>query len=266
MLNIFMDHLPLVFLVAFMSAWLLYGMYYHKNTGRQITELIAKQNEILSAFKEAMIDQSNKSLTSIVDSLKDGHTLDEAMSQNASYELAEIFSRIKKVYGEDLYKTLMMTNACRTAIYLFHNGTKAMHGGFNFIKLSCVGEKCLGGSGVKERIFQQSNMQVNIFDEMYEKLLETDRYIFIRDNDMAMEASKAEFISSPKIKYSQAVCLYDSRNNLLGFVLAEFDHVYDVHTADEEYAKIKELCATLSPIFSYTDYTTVVTKTQQTIA
>ena len=240
----------------------MYMVHCMKKTNSEFMKLIQAQNENLVHFKESMVDQSNKSLTSIVDALKDGKGIGEAISQSASLELAEIFSKIKRVYGENLYKTLMKTNACRTAIYLFHNGTRALHGGFNFIKLSCVAEKCLGGSGVKERIFQQSNMQVNIFDEMYDKLLESERYVFIRDpNNTQLEASTAEFISSPKIKYSQAVCLYDSGNNLLGFVLAEFDHVYDVHIADEEYDKIKDLCKTLTPIFSYAEYTDVVSKT-----
>ena len=262
--SVFFEHLPLFFTAMITIGCLIYVIHCMKKTNAEFMKLIQTQNDNLVHFKESMVDQSNKSLTSIVDALKDGKGINEAISGNASLELAEIFSKIKRVYGENLYKTLMKTNACRTAIYLFHNGTRAIHGGFNFIKLSCVAEKCLGGSGVKERIFQQSNMQVNIFDEMYEKLLESERYVFIRDPNNEMQASVAEFISSPKIKYSQAVCLYDSGNNLLRFVLAEFDHVYDVHTADEEYDKIKDLCKTLLPIFSYAEYTDVVVKSSTT--
>ena len=246
--------------IIFTLGCVLYIFRYMKTIREDILKLIHEQNESLVQFKETMVSQNYSSLTTITDAIKEGRPIDMALSEDAGTELSQIFNKIKQIAGDDLYKILMKTNACRTAIYLFHNGTRASHGGFNFIKFSCVGEKCLSGSGIKEQIFHHSNIPVNIFDDMYETLMETGRYIFIRTADGVMNTSKSKFISTSKIQYSQAVCIYDSKNIALGFILAEFDHPYDTHIANEEYEELLELCKRLKPLFSFTDYVELTTK------
>ena len=235
---------------------LTYVIYYIRRIKTEILTLIEGQNTNLTQFRETLVSQNHMDLTSIVDAIKEDRPLKSVT--DAGTELTYIFSKVKQVAGDDLYKTLMKTNACRTAIYLFHNGTRAVNGNFNFIKLSCIGEKCRSGSGIQEQIFYHNNMSVNIFDDMYEILLKTGRYIFLQTADGIMDTFK--FISSPKIQYSQAACIYDNHNIVLGFILAEFDHPYDTHTADEEYDKLITLCKNLKPLFSFTDYIELTTK------
>ena len=145
------------------------------------------------------------------------------------------------------------TGACRTALYLLHNGQKSASG-VSFIKVSCVGERALVGSGIKEQIVNHSNMPINIFDNMFEKLIENGKYIIMNDAETA-NSSRSQFLSSPKVHYSYAVSIYDNSNNILGFVLAEFDRAYNKHESDEEYAILKEFADKIGPILSFTEYT-----------
>lgn len=235
-----------------------------KKNNEFILFLIKKQNTELASFKESIMSQNEDIFTNLVQAIKNSGNTDVANlahhhGENAG-KLFEVFGRIKQILSDDLYRTMMKTNACRVAVYLFHNGVKTIHG-FSFLKISCVGDKCQVGSGIKERILNHSNMPINLFDDMYDKLIQHGCYTLIKDQESGiMDTSKAEFLSGPKIQYSQAICIYDFNNVVLGFILAEFDHTWDATIADAEKESIRNLCKRLSSIFSYNDYVNLTIK------
>ena len=238
-------------LSIFMCLGMIFWLYYQtKRNSKFVSFLIDKQNNELDNFKDQIIMAFDKSSNDIISAIEQGVTLDSIRDHKG--HIFEIFSKLKSIIGDDLHSVLKKTKACRTAIYLFHNGIKTPNG-FSFIKMSCVADKVLVGSGITEKIINQTNMPVNIFDDMYNELLENGKFTIMNTPEV-MQTSQSQFLSSSKIRYSQAVCIYDSTNILLGFILGEYDHPWDVEQASEEYDKICSLCKKLSPLFSYTGY------------
>ena len=238
---------------------------YVRRNNRLMRELLNKQNhEDFQEFKETIINMNKGLVDEIVEVLKDDggdHLYPDKQEKLRDHqeELLNTFAKLRRVIKDDLYATMNNTGACRTALYLFHNGTRSTEG-ISFLKISCIGERTLIGSGVKEQILNHSNMPVNIFDNMDDKLIENGRYVVMNDTK-TMQTSRAQFISASKIRYSQAVGIYDSSNNILGFVLAEFDHAYNKTTSDTEYGIIKEFTKKISPILSFSEYADLTLKT-----
>ena len=222
--------------------------------------LIDKQNQELKSFVETIVSKNNYNLLQNIKEDTSTPVTTVIERKTSQEHLLQVFKKIQTILSDDLYRTMMKTNACRIAVYLFHNGTKTPTG-FNFVKISCIGDKCQIGSGIKERILSHSNMPINLFDDMYDKLIDNGYYIIIRDaNSGIMDTAKSEFLSAPKIQYSQAVCIYDFNNTTLGFILAEFEHAWDADTANTERERIVAFCKRLSPIFSYNDYANLTLK------
>lgn len=237
--------------------------YIHKNN-KQMKKLLQDQNhEDFENFKESIIKENSKISADVI----------KALSQQESYrpiskreeirshqeELLKTFSKIRDIIKDDLFSTMNSTGACRTALYLFHNGTRSTQG-IDFLKMSCIGERTLIGSGIKEQILNQSAMPVNLFDVMIEKLVENGRYIVINDEE-TMNTARAKFISANKIKYSIAVSIYDNNNNILGFVLAEFDQPYNKIESDRESKELTALANKISPILSFSEYANITMAT-----
>lgn len=220
------------------------------NTERLKEEFTYIYLEELEKTKKAISDSNRKALETLVNSITSGEKIMSAEEHHK--ELMRTFERLRALIKDDLYATMSATGSCRTALYLFHNGQKSS-GGVSFIKVSCVGERTMIGSGIKEQILNHSNMPINIFDNMYEKLVENGRYVIMNDA-VTMNTARAQFISSSKIRYSYAVSIYDASNNILGFVLAEFDNIYTKNNSDKEYELLKEFADKIGPVLSFTEY------------
>lgn len=243
----------LIIIIALVSVVILACVFiflYIKQSNQKIKDQLKKQQEEeLESFKSTIHQMNREMVKNIAEliakcreeELKDHHT-----------ELLNTFSRLRTIIKDDLYNTMNSTNSCRTALYLLHNGQKSTTG-ISFIKVSCVGERTLVGSGIKEQIINHSNMPINIFDNMLVKLMENGRYVVMND-DETMQSARSQFISAPKIMYSQAVSIFDSNNNILGFILSEYDHSYNKPTADDEYKAIRKLSNKISPILAFSDY------------
>ena len=256
----FLMHYYITFLLIIAIA-IIALIYYVKRNNKIMRELLKKQNhEEFQEFKNTIANMNKGLVDEIVDIFKDDdmHLNNQEKHTDHQRELLNTFSKLRNVIKEDLYTTMNTTCASRTALYLFHNGTRSSQG-ISFIKISCIGERTLIGSGVKEQILNHSNMPVNIFDNMYEKLIENGRYVII-NNPETMQTSRSQFISASKIHYSQAIGIYDSSNNILGFVLAEFDHSYTKAVSDSEYAVLKDFSKKISPILSFSEYADLTLK------
>ena len=227
-------------------------VYIRYNNTKIQSNLLKKQQDDLESF-EASISEMNRELLKQIADLVAKSRGEEIRDHHA--ELLNTFSRLRLIIKDDLYSTMNSTGSCRTALYLLHNGQKSASG-ISFIKVSCVGERTLVGSGIKEQIINHSNMPINIFDNMLVKLMDNGRYVIMNDEE-TMQSARSQFISASKILYSQAVSIFDSNNNILGFVLAEFDHSYNKLTADDEYKALKKLSIKIAPILAFSDYVNI---------
>ena len=229
--------------------------FYVRHNNKLMKETLKKQNhEEFLTFRKDIENMNKELVANVTNSIKEdtSNTVPVLQQQQPQEDLLTTFSKIRSIIKDDLYITMNKTQACRTALYLFHNGTKSTKG-LSFLKVSCIGERTLIGSGVKEQILNHNNMPVNIFDNMINKLIENGRYVIMND-EQTMQTARAQFISASKIRYSQAISIFDTNNNILGFILAEFDHTYTKQLSDEEYSKIKELCIKIAPILSFSNY------------
>ena len=243
--------LTFVFVVALFIAVIIIT----KMNTKYMKHSMQHQSENFDKFLKAVLEQNRKFTDDLLTVIS---KLELAKQNNKSEQLYAVFDKIKHIINDDLHNIMASIDANRIAVYLFHNGTHTPSG-FSFLKMSCIGERIKIGSGVKEEISFQSQIPVNIFDDMYENLNQNGRYL-INNDENTMATAKRQFISAAKIKYSQAVCIYDANNNVLGFTLAEFDHIYNKSTVDWEYDQLAEFCKKLSPIFSYADYISLTLK------
>lgn len=240
------NFLPIIILVVIVI-WLFNLI---KRNNNYINTLIQTQNKLLDAFKTDIVQYNERLMSQF---LKASIMTDDNNNHVYCYDdLYNLFKKIKDISNIDLHDTMLITKAVRVAIYLFHNGSKTPNG-FSFLKLSCIGERIQPGSGIKEQILFHSNVMVNIYDSVYDELFNNGRALIINTGEE--EPDDTIFISSmTKTKYTQLVCIYDNNNNVVGFILAEFNHTYNKNIADDEYEKIKELCDKISPVLSFTDY------------
>lgn len=171
--------------------------------------------------------------------------------------LMNIFMKLKDSIKENCVATMNKIGAVRIAIYLFHNGTHTTHG-ISFFKMSCMCEKVVIGSGVKERMMEHTSIPLNLFDEMFDLLVTNNRFIII-NNDETQETNHKMFISADKINYAQLVPIYDVNNNMLGFVAVEMTKHLSMDEVDKETEILNELVKQLVPVLSYSDYALIKT-------
>ena len=169
--------------------------------------------------------------------------------------LMEIFIKLRGAIKESCINTMNQIGAARIAIYLFHNGVRSTHG-INFLKMSCICEKVAIGRGIRERMLEQTNIPINLFDDMMYNLVTYNRTI-IMNNDETQETHRKIFISADKINYTQIIPLYDINNNILGLVSVEMDRVYSKDSVEADTVILDELAKQLIPVLSYSDYTSI---------
>ena len=161
------------------------------------------------------------------------------------------FVKLRDALKINCLTTMNSVNASRIAIYLFHNGMYSTHG-ISFFKMSCICEKVVVGSGIRERTIEHSNIPLNLFDNMINELIVNGEYIIKNSEDL--RSNHSILISSPKIKYAHAVSIYDSNNNILGFILIEMKCEYDEDYVLDETAQLKTLVSQVTPILTYSNY------------
>jgi len=246
----------LLILLAIVS---IIGFLYIRYNNKRLKEVLKAQSEDeLKAFK-ASIEEMNKNLmNAIAETISRNNRQNTNPAQTHQQELLSTFDKIRQITRDDLFSTLNSTSACRIALYLLHNGTKSING-ISFLKISCIGERTLAGSGIREQIINHTNMPINIFDNMLEKLIENGRYLIINDEETMLTA-RSQFISHSKIQYSQAVAIYDNSNNIIGFILGEYDSIYTKENSDIEYKDLKMLAQKISPILTISDYNKIASK------
>ena len=177
----------------------------------------------------------------------------ENRKKNSKEELFVMFIKLRDSLKDKCKDTMNKVGANRLAIYLFHNGMHSTHG-INFFKMTCICECVVIGSGIQERTIEHSGIPINIFDDMIDKLIDEGQYV-IQNDESILKTNKKIFKSQSSIKYSKLVAIFDSNNNIMGFVLADFPHAQSSKTDKIEDEYMKDLACIISPILAYSDYT-----------
>lgn len=228
----------------------------YKKSMKVYMEKMASDNE---EYKKQIQEQNNALVEKLI---KASNERNEVMNYpHLERNLLETFVKLRSAIKENCTTIMNDIKAARLAIYLFHNGTFSTHG-ISFFKMSCICEKVAIGSGVRERLIEHSNIPINLFDEVIDKLISIGRYIVMNDENLGSSNHKI-FLSSSKVHYSQLVGIYDNNNNIVGFVCAEMEHPYMKEKALEEKAHLDELVSMLVPILAYSDYVNTTVESNQ---
>lgn len=212
-------------------------------------------NTDFNDYKDKLKEQNDALVKQMLEQIQTDISNTSAKNAPAGKNLMNIFVKLKESIKESCVDTMNHIGAARIAIYLFHNGVRSTHG-ISFFKMSCICEKVTIGSGIKERMMEHTNLPVNLFDDMIDKLITYNRYIII-NNEESQEATHKMFISADKINYTQLVTIYDINNNMLGFVAVEMNRPYSKEEADREKKILDELVKQLVPVLSYSDYISI---------
>ncbi len=220
---------------------------------KRYEEQSLKNNE---AYKNTITDITNKMIEQLLES-KDV----KEEQKNKEVDLINTFVKLRISMQDKCKESMKSINSDRLAIYLFHNGTHSTHG-IKFFKMSCICESIAIGSGIREHSVDHSNIPINLFDSMIDKLINNGRYTIFRSDEINNSNQKM-FLSANKIQYSESIAIFDNSNNILGFILAEYSKDYDENTANKQYEVLKCLSEQLVPILAYGDYINInINKTQ----
>lgn len=145
-------------------------------------------------------------------------------------------------------------NASRIGVYVFHNGNASICG-LPFFKFSCVHEWTSNGSGTIRGKYH-TDIPLQYFNDFIEDLWK-DGYYKTTDIDKAIDdnPSLEEFVAYSHIKALYIIGVYDVNNNLVGFIISEFDHNedFDVNKSRDESINnaLKEMSNKISPIIGH---------------
>jgi hypothetical protein len=244
----------LVLILLFVIIFMVVIIYYINKAIKSFSQSMKNEYD---GYKNELKLQNDTLIKQLVDNKKQGE-YDNEVKPKFERDLFSTFLKLREAIKENCIDTMNDIGCVRIAIYLLHNGSFSTHG-ISFFKMSCICEKIAIGSGVRERMIDHTNIPINLFDEMIDKLITNDRYIVMNNEDIQNTNHKI-FLSADKIKYTQLVAIYDINNNLLGFVAAEMTHAYSKDLADKEKESLNKLVKQLVPVLSYSEYTTMKTQ------
>lgn len=168
-------------------------------------------------------------------------------------ELMDTYIKINNDIKSHVAVNIVMLNACRLSIFLFHNGTKSLSK-FPFFKFSCICEQTTNVRYV--RINRQHDYPVNLMSEFVTNLYEHKEisYYNPESHDVIEEDPMLEKILSNHNDKFIIRGIFDSASSLVGFVLVEFS---EDAINDENYPEkskiMDELVDELTPIFEYSN-------------
>lgn len=196
-----------VFIVVFIiSQFIMY---------RQTLSYRKNQDETMHSFMQCFLDQNNK----ITDFLMGKESKNEKETKN---DLMETFLSLNKKMKEDLKDAIDVLDSDRVAIYVFHNGTRTPHG-LPFFKFSCICEEIARASGSRSKMKEHSNIPLSLLDDVINTLWKNGHYeYFAKSHEV-----DNNFINRLLLQDDNKTCLfytiYDIDNNIIGFILSEFN-------------------------------------------
>lgn len=228
-----------VFLVLFITI-----LFYIMRQQQKSNENIMKEHQLLI---QNLVEYNMKEppLPYVSDSKKDHDTK----------EIMNIYLKIKSTIKIQISQYMVDLQADRIAIYLFHNGMKAING-FPFLKFSCIGEQ--SNSITNSRIKQHHDFPVNLMTDFLKDLFDHKPICYYDDNDInsSMEEDPMfeKLISSSSNKYI-VKGIFDSEINLIGFIIVEFDaEQLKPYNYINKNTEVDNLIEHISPVLEFSDF------------
>lgn len=205
--------------------------------------------------------ESNKALMESV--LKNFETVVKNEENNKAYDekdIVKIFVKLNKTFKLDCKKYCEKIKADRVGIYVFHNGTQSSHG-LPFFKLSCISEWIERGCGITTHLQDCSAIPLAMFDDIIERIYSygfaiVDNYYgdMPANTNSTYIQSDSFFLEKDRVETAIFCAVYDSYDNILAFVLAEYINRVDAENIDDYITEIKEFCARIRPALEFSEY------------
>lgn len=208
----------------------------------------------MSTSNQHMMRQQQQLLNNLID--KKDKEIEEKEAENRAHynekEIVAIFCNLNKGLKSECRKFLESTNCDRIGIYVFHNGTTSSHG-LPFFKVSCVCEYIRRGSGISNHINDSTNIPLTVFDDIIQSLY-TNGVVLVQNNVENAIHSSSFYLEKDKVDTAIFTAIYDSMDNVMGFVLGEYKRVLDQVEIDSDNELYRNLCARLRPVLEFSGY------------
>lgn len=169
--------------------------------------------------------------------------------------LMETYSKINESLKDNCRAYLDKTTADRIAIYLFHNGTHTTHG-FPFFKFSCICEYIT--KGTLSRMKDHLDFPINLMGDMVTLLMRQGEYYEFSEASKNMTRPIDPMIYKLLTSDSNSfiVCaIFDSDNNIMGFILSEFNRSI-LNDTNIQIRKdiMADMAKSVSPILEFSEF------------
>lgn len=200
---------------------------------------------------EHMLEEHKLLIQSLIEMQKSTEEEPVKKEKPINKDLMNSFMKISNVLKSHIAANVVMLDARRIGVYLFHNGTHATSG-FPFFKFSCICEKMTNPHDARIRYHKDFpvNLIGDFVNDIYNKT--TDKY-YDPNHTEPLDPVFIKLLCNEEDK-----CLirgiFDTDSNLLGFILAEFrvDH-FDSSSYSTKSDIMDQLAANITPILEFSD-------------
>lgn len=227
-----------------------------------LRSFLETQSKTLAA-NESLMKSILSNFESVI-KLEEEKKSDESTKNYDEKNIVKIFVKLNKTFKLDCRKYSEKANADRIGIYVFHNGTHSSHG-LPFFKVSCISEWIRHGCGITTHIQDCSGVPLAMFDDIIERIYSygfviVDNYYDDEDGlprSSSYIESSSFFLEKDKAKTAIFCAIYDSYDNILAFVLAEYVDRVDMEKIDDYIDDLREFCARIRPALEFSDYNSI---------
>lgn len=221
-----------VFIILFILIFLLFM----KINNTMVKQMIKQVNDQSAENAKVM----NKLLTHLLDETDDEHdnsnnNKDDKNKQH-NRDLVGMFIDYNTAFIRESKNVINNLRCDRVAVYVFHNGNKALYG-LPFIKMTCVHENTIKGSRTV-RGNTHTGLPLHLYNDMIEALYHDGEYAGNLDDIEIHDNSIREFLSFSDSKSLFIRAIKNENGSLAGFTVVEFNK--EMNYADHElYEKIR---------------------------
>lgn len=227
---------PIAVIIGVFIAIVIFMILSNYNSNKKLIEALLENTK---EYQESIKKQNDELIERI--SKKD---------QNKEKDLTSIFIKLNSTLKNECKKAQNILNADALRIYVVHNGTMTSHG-LPFFKMSCICEWIKKGTGAASRIREHSGLPLTLFDKLISGLFENGEFIIGPSN--SSNPNLKIFISGHKVVNCICVAIYDTENNIMGFMSAElaYDIINDKNKLKEVREELWDLGSTIRPVLDY---------------
>ena len=214
-----------------------------------ITVILAVFIVVLLIAFSVIIKNMHNSNKQIMDQQK--QLLDEFLKNEKN--IVEMFIKIDDSIRSILKNIKNDIHSDRISVYVFHNGIYSSHG-LPFFKTSCVSEVFGKNCGISKKVIEHSGLSLSLFHNSISHLYQHGSVVIPKVEDIKCTYPVIfSILDRENIKSGAGVAIYDSDNNILGVLIAEF--VEDKSDQIENITKkLIKYTSSLSPILEYSDF------------